>query len=83
MANIFKKLIDVRFCARWIPERCTVGICFNPVTTGPDYVRLLLFHFFISTLNTMNMLNLKSDINQQYFKIVHLRFVKSEIFSPT
>ena len=29
------------------------------------------------------MLNIKSDINQQDFKIVNLYFVESESFSPT
>ena len=48
----------------------------NSLTSGPNYIRFI--NFFIMTLP-----NFKRDINQQYFQIVDLHFVKSESFSLT
>ena len=55
----------------------------NPLTAGPDYIRL--FSLFIGKLNTRfwTCLKLWRDIDQTYFKIVDLHFVKSEQFSLT
>ena len=48
----------------------------NPLTAGAVYIRFL--HFF--TYQLLNMLKIKSDINQQDVKFVDRYFVKSEWF---
>ena len=48
---------------------------FNPLTIGAVHTRFLHFHIIAQLLN---MLKIKSDINQQDWKFVDLHFVKSE-----
>ena len=50
---------------------------FNPLTAGAAYIQVFIFYQRIM-YHLLNMLKIKSDINQQYLKTVDLHFVKSE-----
>ena len=55
-----------------------VGWCHVfPLTAGAAYLRVFIFYYHIKYY-LLNVLKIKSDINQQYLKTVDLHFVKSE-----
>ena len=49
----------------------------NPLTAGAEYIRVFIFYQHIK-YHCLNMLTIKSDINQQYLKTVDFHLVKSE-----
>ena len=54
----------------------TIPIHINPLTAGAAYFWIFIFNKPIK-YHLLNMLKIKCDINQQYFKTVDLHFVKS------
>ena len=48
----------------------------SPLTAATDYIRFYILHYQIK-YQLLNMLKIQLDINQQYFKIVALHFIKS------
>ena len=53
-------------------------VVLNPLTAGAAYIRVFVFFVHIKYHLLLNMLKIKWDINQQYFKTVDLHIVKSE-----
>ena len=53
------------------------ALWFNPLTTGHDYIRFLIFYLKIK-YQRLNVLKIERNINQQEFKMIPLHFVKAE-----
>ena len=49
----------------------------NPLTAGAAYIRVFIFYWHIK-YHVLNMLKIKSEINQQDLKSDDLHFVVSE-----